>query len=70
MNVISIENNPIRIITPYGEIYVECCNWQERKPELIVTIDCGDNEADLCLKVCDESIDLVKFLEELEETEE
>jgi hypothetical protein len=70
MNYISIEKNPIRIITPFGEIYVECCNWLEKKSELIVTIDCLNNEADLCLTVDDERHDLVKFLRELEELEE
>ena len=63
MKTISIENDPIRILTPHGEIYIECCKWQEAKPEFVVTIHCFDDKSNLLLTVCDKT-------EEFEESEE
>ncbi len=54
MKNISIGHEPVYINTPYGTIYIECAEWSEAKPELIVGIFDLSDSANLCLSVSDQ----------------
>jgi hypothetical protein len=58
MKTINIGQEPINISTPYGDIYIECVDWQHAKPELIVSIHEVQDKADLCLTISDKDFEM------------
>jgi hypothetical protein len=58
MKNISIGHEPVYISTPYGEIYIECVEWQHAKPELVVSIHEVQDTANLCLTISDKEAEM------------